>query len=172
MSLQGQPSLIKVDEGYIVRANFSWLTGVSGPALSFPSLFETGVANNFSNGLVDVFDAKAYQGNIAIPPIKSVRGIVNFNNQPSSYVEASELGPLVISAPDTQDVIVIRPDRNIADSTANVGGVPTDYTRMFQLPLYTNGTVINILKIADLNPLQVNGLLMLFLMTFEAPIIY
>lgn len=172
MSLTGMPSLKKVDQGYIVRATFAWLSGVSGPVLNLPELFPN-AANKFSNGIRDNFQASSYQGNIALPPIKTVRGIIQWNNDSVAYNDVSSLGPLVLIAPDTQDIVVIVPNMSVPNSASHAAGVPqTQYTRMFQLPMYTNGTEIDVLKIADLNPLQTNGTLLLELMTFEAPVIY
>lgn len=39
MPLIGVPSIKQVAQGYIIRANFNWLAGVTGPALNLPALF-------------------------------------------------------------------------------------------------------------------------------------
>lgn len=172
MSVTGTPSLKKVDRGYIVRATFAWLSGVSGPTLNLPELFPN-AANKFSNGIRENFQAASYQGNIALPPIKTVRGVIQWNNDSAAYNDVSSLGPLVLIAPDTQDIIVIAPNMSVPNAASHAAGIPqTQYTRTFQLPMYTNGTEIDVLKIADLNPLVTNGTLLLELMTFEAPVIY
>lgn len=171
-NIVGRPRIISLDKGYIIRVAFSWQTLNVGAALNYPELFAPNTAGNFTNGVSENFDASSYQNNVALPSIKTVRGVINFNNNRNGYTSLSDLGPLVLTAPDTQDVLVIRPDINPTDGTNHVAGNPTQYTRTFQLPIYTAGTLINVLKVADLNPLQTNGMLVLELMTFDAPVIY
>ena len=115
MSIKAR-KLSRIEDGkYVLNFQFDFANAAANNIL-IPGIF-----GGVLGGTEDSANMSDVNANIAIPNIKCVQGTVNF--QQDLTATGGGVGPLLIVAPDTQEVIAISANRN----TGGVSGAQGSY---------------------------------------------